>query len=343
MAERAFRSYTLAISLKCPVLANEVISWLQATTVSSPWFNQYCKENNLKLINAQNLEEFRQKYCNENVIRLFYQMLENYIHNIDGLIYNMDQTYCDFNKKGKLVVPQGKDPVVCEEQNIGYLTCICTINAAGVAWKPFIILQMLQNLPQVLREFQKQCIFASTPSGWINSKIFFIWCLFFIGEVNRQRDFLRATYSERARTTFCVLIVDGHKSKINSEAIELLFMNNIQLIILPAHTTQVTQPFDICVAASLKQNLQKFSDFPPQWTQNKTKDFWETAKKRYLLILNVVDAWKEAASTRNVRICFFKAGIVPFNTEEPLSNAFVNKVNTQIPEPSRRGILYIER
>lgn len=338
MAERAFRGYSLATKLKCPILANEIVNRIQGTTVSSQWFNHYCKENNLKLLNAQNLEEVRQKYCNETVLRLFYQLLGNFIHSIDGLIYNMDETYCDFNKKGKLVVPQGKYPVVSEEHRIGHVTCICTINAAGMAWKPFIILPMLQNLPEELREFQTQCIFASSPSGWITSKIFLIWCLFFIGEINKHREILRATYGDKAKTTPCVLIVDGHKSRINSEAIELLFMNNIQLIILPAHTSHVTQPFDICVAAPLKLSLQKFSDNPPLWAKQRVEKLCETAKKRYLLVLNVIDAWKQAASTRNVKMGFFKAGIVPFNVDEPLKNAFVNKVNTQIPAPSRKGI-----
>lgn len=93
----------------------------------------------------------------------------------------MDETYCSFNTHGKLVVPMDKLPVVSEDHRVGHISCLCTINAAGESLKPFLILPLLRHLPLELIAFLSQCVFCSSLSRRIISKIFYIWCFFYWG------------------------------------------------------------------------------------------------------------------------------------------------------------------
>lgn len=86
-----------------------------------------------------------------------------------------------------------------------------------------------------------------------------------------------------------VLIVDCHGSRVSSFAIEYLKIFNITLITLPAHTTHILQPFDICVAKSLKSHINKFQysifyQFPNITFNSKR------AKVRYQTVLAMIDS-----------------------------------------------------
>lgn len=60
------------------------------------------------------------------------------LHNNDYLVYNVDETSVTTNKKGKLVVPEGKTALVSEEQMFGHITVVLACNAAGEALRPLM-------------------------------------------------------------------------------------------------------------------------------------------------------------------------------------------------------------
>ncbi len=325
LSNQAAKSYLLAQELNCPRLGEEALERYEKTLLSSAWFNEFCAAHGLRLMNPQNLEKLRQKYCNKDAITKFYEMLARVIHQCQYLLYNMDETSCCTNKKGKIVVPEGKFPVVSEERYAGHITCICTCNAAGEALQPFIILPMLMKLPEELNDLQNQCYFVTTPSGWMSSKIFVIWALFFAAEVNRRRQQLVCIEGNEILSKPCFLFVDGHKSRVNSDAIEILCANNIRVIVLPAHTSHVTQPFDVALAGPFKSFLKAQSYNFPLWLQQKLCLFCPTAQKRYTLILHIIDSWKKAATISNIRTAWEKSGIFPYNIQRVLNNEYVRK------------------
>lgn len=197
-AERAYRAYEIALSLKCPALASYVIDRLTETYLSSQWFTNYCKTNGLHIVNAQTLQYVRRKFCHTKVMEKFYSMLQALVHDNPYLIYNVYETSVTSNRKGKLVVPEGKNPFVSEEQMFGHMTAVLFCNAAGEALDPFLILPTIMNLPSELVELQSQCIFATSPSGWMTSHIFLIWTLFFVSEVNQKRNKLYHIQGEKS-------------------------------------------------------------------------------------------------------------------------------------------------
>ena len=165
-------------------------------------------------------------------------MIKNIVHDNQLLIYNVDETSCCSNRKGKIIIPEGKYmPFVGEDQAIGHITAVLCCNAMGEALKPLLILPTLINLPPELKDLQSQCIFTSSPSWLMTSQISLICCIFFVEDINERRQHLAQIQGQKALKQTCILFLDGNKSRINSEALELLYINNIKVIVLPAHSS----------------------------------------------------------------------------------------------------------
>ena len=54
-----------------------------------------------------------------------------------------------------------------------------------------------------------------------------------------------------------LLFIDGHKSHVNLDVIDLCRQKDIILFCLPPHTTHTLQPLDVAVFKSLKDNYSK--------------------------------------------------------------------------------------
>ena len=79
------------------------------------------------------------------------------------------------------------------------------------------------------------CRYNCSESGWMESVHFIEWFeKIFIDYVKEI---------EGAK----LLIFDGHSSHISIELIELAKANNVHLLCLPAHTSHLLEPLDVCV------------------------------------------------------------------------------------------------
>ena len=165
LSKRSFRAYQMAEELNCGVLAVRVLEKLSDTYLSSQWFSNYCSSHGIKIVNPQTLQNIRRKNCHSRVMERFYAMIKNIVHDNQLLIYNVDETSCYSNRKGKIIIPEGKYmPFVGEDQAIGHITAVLCCNTMGEALKPLLILPTLINLPPELKDLQSQCIFTSSPS-----------------------------------------------------------------------------------------------------------------------------------------------------------------------------------
>jgi hypothetical protein len=66
-----------------------------------------------------------------------------------------------------------------------------------------------------------------------------------------------------------LLILDGHSTRNQFEIWRQLQQKNIDVLILPSHSSNFTQPLDVCVNAGFKQQLSKLENYPGK---NKTKE-----------------------------------------------------------------------
>lgn len=99
-----------------------------------------------------------------------------------------------------------------------------------------------------MEDFVDLAYFASFGAGWITKNIFVYYCLLLICQLSHYR----LTLPEELQIERFLLIVDGHKSRENYLPALILYLFNIDLLLLPSHSSHILQPFDICVASSLK-------------------------------------------------------------------------------------------
>jgi hypothetical protein len=171
----------------------------------------------------------------------------------------MDETSNAFNCQYKYITPDSDDqPFVETPKKRSHRTAGLCFHAAGWKMKPLIILSGLRCLPNELRHFASNGYLATQYSGWMTIHLFAIWAIYFAHELS----FYRAAISPALRSEWANLFVDGHSSRINSEAVEYLNAHRVRLIILPAHTSHALQPFDRVIAASFKAQVKQFYTLP---------------------------------------------------------------------------------
>ena len=87
-------------------------------------------------------------------------------------------------------------------------------------------------------------LYAKSDSGWIDSELFLTWL---------KTIFLKYVVPQRP----VMLLIDGHKSHMTLDAIDLCRSNDVILFCLPPHTTHALQPLDVSVFKSLKDSFAK--------------------------------------------------------------------------------------
>ena len=103
-----------------------------------------------------------------------------------------------------------------------------------------------------------------------------------------------------------LLIIDGHKSHMTLDLIDLARDNNVVLYCLPPHTTHALQPLDVSVFRSLKSHFSRSL----RATYFAKRDF-VVSKRDFARV--VKEPFEKAFSMSNIKSGFMKCGIFPFN------------------------------
>ncbi len=112
---------------------------------------------------------------------------------------------------------------------------------------------------------------------------------------------------DRANRRDMLLVIDGASQHLaNNEAIDLAFANRIGIVILPHHTSHLTQVSDLSCFRPFKEGwskaqLQFHSDHPDQAINNSN------------IVSLLSPVWKTATREENVISGFKRSGIWPFN------------------------------
>jgi hypothetical protein len=314
---------------------------LRSQVIKDPdptWLNHFAERMDLHLKNPQPIEQARRRACNTVAIETFFERFGALMQRPKCLIINCDETHISSRKKFKVVVPQGLLPLREPSPKIPHFSAMCTISASGHKFPPTFILPELQTLPNDLSTMSREAYFLSTPTGWMNQHAFLFYCHILIYELSLYRQTLPV---EHIGQRF-LLLLDGHSSRWTHEAMNLLNESGIDVLVFPAHYTHMLQPFDVSVAAALKQALKRFCQ-AARITQNELDElelseiepFW-LGEKRRVLFEAFMNAWSVAASRANIRSGFEACGICPLNPQRPLESQFTSKVfpDRLFPPPS---------
>ena len=283
------------------------------------------------------IETSRLKEASEDAIQQWFtvfakEMEENQIS--IGNIYNVDETG---NSLGTM---ERAHVVVDTTQNTQYqgqpgrqewITAVECICADGTSISPLIIFKGESLLsgwvpPNEAADWQ----FVSNSKGWTSNDIGLQW--------------LRKVFELQTRDKACgkmrVLICDGHDSHISGDFIRHCIQCDIILLLLPPHSSHLTQPLDVGVFGPLKKaisasvsqliqtgisRMQKF-----EWVQHYSK-----ARSTAIRPGNIYGGWRGAGlfpmdPSRVLRHIAVQATSTPplpaanqFNHETPFENSLI--------------------
>ncbi|EAX68197.1 DDE superfamily endonuclease containing protein [Trichomonas vaginalis G3] len=166
----------------------------------------------------------------------------------------MDETMLYSKRRYKVLTAGRNRPVRAEKSQLPHLTGVCTIFADGTTMKPMVILPQKKTLDAELEDLD--AFFVRSESGWMNKYLFMVYCIMFICKVQEKRSQMNVF---DAQVPF-LLIVDGHPSRLSFLAVRLLSAFNIELLVLPGHTSHILQPLDVGIFSPLKAQFKKLFD-----------------------------------------------------------------------------------
>lgn len=214
------------------------------------------------------------------------------LHGRPECIWNIDET-CLFidPSKTRVIAPVGeKASRVTSTSGREATTIMAGISASGEKLPPFILFKGKKfwtswkgTKPYPGTQY------AFSDSGWMVADVFAAWFDFFANHIP-QRPLL--------------LVYDGHSTHLTSAVINKARAENITIIKLPPHTTDLLQPLDVCCFKPLKT----------RWDATIAK--WQAANyARRITKGEFVDlvgrVWDECFSVEIIQTAFRKTGLYP--------------------------------
>ena len=176
---------------------------------------------------------------------------------------------------------------------VSTVECSC---ADGTSISPLVIFKAENlNYQWIPASVADEWMFACNSKGWTSNEHGFQWL---------KRCFEPST-RDKANGGYRLLICDGHDSHITGEWIGHCMDNNIVLLILPPHTSHLTQPLDISVFGPLKKVMaSKIVPLISTGISRIQKVEWLSA---------FVQAHAQVFNAQNILGGFRGAGIFPFD------------------------------
>ena len=236
---------------------------------------------------------------NQVVMDKFFKLLKEELESIDILnkpehIFNADETGIDLNaRSGKVIVCKNSKHAYSEQKAPrDHITSMVCCSASGQVLQPMIIFKKDWPLGPYSRNGLDSCLYGKSPNGYMGEELFLTWFeeIFVVG-------------TSHVRPT--LLIIDGHGSDITYSVIKRALEENIRIILLPPHTTNVHQPLDVGLFRSLKANVSKVTDRVKMLRV--TADYQNINKTNFTAIFK--ESFERSMSLPTIKNGFRKTGI----------------------------------
>jgi len=232
-------------------------------------------------------------------------------------IYNMDESGFAIGEKeaGRCIINanirQQFQAKPGRQEWVSVVECIC---ADGSIVPPLVIFKAEKLSTQwIPASIHGNWRFNCNSKGWTSNK--------------HGLDWLTRCFDPETRDKACgeyrLLICDGHDSHITAEWIAHCIDNKILLMILPPHSSHLTQPLDVGVFGALKKHMAaELYPLIRTGIARIQKVEWLTA---------FVGAHEKALGAKNILSGFRGAGIHPF-----LPTKVLRRVTSTSPQPQSR-------
>ncbi|XP_065896174.1 uncharacterized protein [Dysidea avara] len=256
--------------------------------ITQGWWRSFRdRQGDLSLRKGDNTAHVRMDAVNEETISDYFALLQTVmqkhgITNSPGQIYNVDESGVPLDPKAPNVVTKtGAKKVRYRSTGTkGQITIVACGSATGQVIPPTIIFEAKGvnhawtsgGLPGMTYDY--------SDSGCITTDLFESWL---------SGHFLKHAVCERP----LLLLLDGHSTHYQPEAVRYAKRNEVLLLCLPPHTTHEAQPLDCTVISPLKA----------QW-RTVCHDFFQTNPGKVITKFNFVSlfvqAWSKAVIPTNI-------------------------------------------
>ena len=282
------------------VVANGIETSFKNNTPGYDWAVSFMKRHRLSLKKSGLMQIARKNVTSDPfVIYGFYDMLQKEVERLGikdhpECFWNCDESgFPTDPSRWKTVGPVGSKTVrVTCGPNRENITVLAVCSANGNALDPLVIFKG-KNLQSTWRGKKglPDTFYGVSDSGWMTTKIFNDWFQHFAEKTKDTRPLL--------------LLFDGHLTHMSIDTIDLAIEENISIIKLPAHCTDLLQPLDVCCFSPLKCYYEKLLSDHVHKTGAR-----EPLQKRDFVDM-VCTVWHDGLSEKNVKAGFSATGIYP--------------------------------
>ena len=205
-------------------------------------------------------------------------------------------------------------------------------NVIGASPPPFLIIPDLKNCPSEIKKYisNGEIWCCSTESGWENRNSFLLWTINFINWLSNYR----MNLDPEIRDEKAVLILDGHCSRENPIALYILRINNIDVLVLPAHTTHLLQMFDVVLAKPFKKSFsRKFNEY---FSKKCLLDLPLASIIRDCAVKALIESWDEVCTIHNCSTAAETTGTYPQDLEIILESTYAHDLTEEEQQLIRR-------
>jgi hypothetical protein len=216
--------------------------------------------------------------------------------------------------KKKLACEKGGPRSIALEQKMTeHVTLLLFISAAAAWMKPLAIFP-LKTLPEFAPTVYEDFNISGQENGWINGPIFKNYI---------EEYFVQKIIEMRARDGNilepALLVMDHHVSRDALDAKSLWENNKIMLILIPAHSSHITQPLDLSTNGEFKQKLR----------ERITAEMDEDASTRRNRLLQITAKVLSRVNNKDtIETGWRRSGLWPYNPEVAYrSSAVVDSID----------------
>jgi len=230
-------------------------------------------------------------------------------------MYNLDETGCTtVQKVPKVVSKKGAKQVgQVTSRERGELVTLCgIISATGVALPPVYIFPRKNYRSVLMHGAPEGSLGLVNASGWMTS-------VNFVKVLDHVIKFTGCSTQNPI-----ILTMDNHESHIALDSLEKAKECGVNIVTLPPHTSNKTQPLDLSVFGPVKTYFNSAANSWMMAHPGKTITIYEMAKL-------MGSAWLKAATPVNILSGFRLAGIWPFDRDVFNSEQFMPSLVTDRP------------
>ena len=282
---------------------------LKKQKISDGWFRRFIERQPKLALRKGDRTAFvrmdamkKQEELDNYYICLKSILVDNNLMDKPGQIYNVDESGMPLEHRSpRVLAKKGQRKVrYCTSGNKSQVTVVACINAIGQCLPPFIIFDAKNLNMDWAKEEVPGTTYGLSDSGWIDMLLFKKWFFHhFLNHAGPNRPLL--------------LLLDGHSSHYNLEAVEIARKNDVIIFTLVPHTTHEMQPLDTTVFGPLKNSWQEACHNFIQRHPGRV-----ITKYQFNEIFSM--AWLKSMTPANIISGFKACGVYPFNPKAVLDH-----------------------